>query len=87
MLVMVVTGYRLSWSCMRLVVLAYVSNGSFISKAADPCRSMPGQRECGTEAKPAAGAPNRGSDARRRFLPGKREKDTSQLSSCAVLSG
>ncbi len=27
MLVMVVAGYRLSWSCMQL---AYVSNGSFI---------------------------------------------------------
>ena len=42
MLVMVVAGYRLSWSCMQL---AYVSDGSFIFKAADPCRLFPGQRD------------------------------------------
>ena len=46
---------------MKLVVLAYVSNGSFISKTADPCPSFPGQND-GAE-QPKTGAPNHGSDA------------------------
>ena len=55
MLVMVVAGHQLSWSCMKL---AYVSDGLFISKAADPCRSSPGQRD-GAQ----AWGPDCGSDA------------------------
>lgn len=40
---------------MQLVLLAYVSSGSFISQTADPCRSLPGQRNGAEE--PMAGGP------------------------------
>ena len=36
---------------MQLVVLAYVSSGSFISLAEDPCRTFPGQRDGAEEPK------------------------------------
>lgn len=40
-LVMMVAGFRLSWVLHAACVLAYVSNGSFISQPSDPCRQLP----------------------------------------------
>ena len=56
----VVGGYRLSWSCMQLVVLAYVSTGSFISHTGHPCRPHPpGQVTKGTvPTSPRLGGPD-----------------------------